>query len=70
MGYSLLQIFIFIRPCIPQFCYIKVGYKGVYITRICYLDAGLVIATSTGVKNELLELLLPDKMIEEEQGVS
>ena len=33
--------------------------------------SGLVIATSSGEKNELLELLLPDKMIEhEEQGVS
>ena len=25
-------------PCIPQFCYIKVGFKGVYITRTCFLD--------------------------------
>ena len=27
-----------VYPCIPQFCYIKVGYKGEYITRTCYLD--------------------------------
>ena len=26
-------------PRIPQFCYIKVGFKGVYITRTCYPDA-------------------------------
>ena len=25
-------------PCIPQVYYIKVGYKGVYITRTCYPD--------------------------------
>ena len=25
-------------PCIPQFCYIKVGFKGVYITRTCFRD--------------------------------
>ena len=24
-------------PCIPQFCYIKVGFKGVYISR-CFPD--------------------------------
>ena len=23
---------------IPQFCYIKVGFKGVYITRTCFHD--------------------------------
>ena len=26
-------------PCIPQFCYIKVEFKGVYITRTCFRDA-------------------------------
>ena len=25
-------------PCIPQFYYIKVGFKGVYITRTCFPD--------------------------------
>ena len=25
-------------PCIPQFCYIKVGFKGVYIIRTCFRD--------------------------------
>ena len=36
-----------------------------------FMLSGLVIATSSGEKNELLELLLPDKMIEhEDQGVS
>ena len=24
--------------CIPQFCYVKVGFKGVYITRACFHD--------------------------------
>ena len=26
-------------PCIPQFFYIKVGFKGVYISRTCFSDA-------------------------------
>ena len=25
-------------PCIPQFCYIKVGFKGVYISQTCFPD--------------------------------
>ena len=28
-----------VYPCTPQFYYIKVGCKGVYITRTCYPDA-------------------------------
>ena len=28
-----------VYPCKPQFYYIKVGCKGVYITRTCYHDA-------------------------------
>ena len=31
-GYSLEP------PRIPQFCYIKVGFKGIYITRACFHD--------------------------------
>ena len=27
-----------VYPCIPQFCYIKVGFKGVYITQKCFPD--------------------------------
>ena len=27
-----------VYPCKPEFYYIKVGYKGVYSTRICYHD--------------------------------
>ena len=27
-----------VYPCKPQFCYINVGCKGVYITRKCYPD--------------------------------
>ena len=27
-----------VYPCIPQFCYIKMGYKGEYITQTCYPD--------------------------------
>ena len=25
-------------PCIPQFCYIKVGLKGLHISRTCFPD--------------------------------
>ena len=25
-------------PCIPQFCYIKVGFKGVFIAQTCFPD--------------------------------
>ena len=32
-----------VYPCIPQFCYIKVGYKGVYITRTCFSDGDSLI---------------------------
>ena len=28
-----------VYPCKPQFCYIKVGFKGVYISWTCYPDA-------------------------------
>ena len=28
----------YVYPCIPQCCYIKVGFKGVYITRTCFRD--------------------------------
>ena len=34
-------------PCIPQFCYIKVGYKGVYIKQTCFHDETVI-----GTKNE------------------
>ena len=27
-----------VYSCVPQFCYIKVGFKGVYITRTCFPD--------------------------------
>ena len=27
-----------VYPCTPQFYYIKVGYKGVYITQTCLHD--------------------------------
>ena len=29
-------------PCIPQFFYIKVGFKGVYIARTCFPDGSSV----------------------------
>ena len=32
----------YIYPCIPQFCYIKMGFKGVFIARTCFPDAYLV----------------------------
>ena len=28
----------YVYPCVPQFCYIKVGYKGIGFTRTCYPD--------------------------------
>ena len=28
-------------PTIPQFCYIKVGFKGVCITRTCFRDVNI-----------------------------
>ena len=28
----------YVYPCIPQFCYIKVGFKGVYMSRTCFPD--------------------------------
>ena len=27
-----------VYPCIPQFCYIKVGFKGVYFSWACFPD--------------------------------
>ena len=27
-----------VYPCIPQFFYVKMGFKGVYISRICFPD--------------------------------
>ena len=28
-------------PCIPQFCYIKVGFEGVFISRTCFPDVNM-----------------------------
>ena len=33
----------YVYPSKPQFFYIKVGYKGVFITRTCYPDECFVI---------------------------
>ena len=30
-----------VYPCKPQFYYIKVGYKGVFVTRTCFRDVEL-----------------------------
>ena len=30
-----------IYPCIPQFCYIKVGFEGVHISRTCFPDVSV-----------------------------
>ena len=30
-----------VYPCIPQFFYVKVGFKGVYIARTCFPDANI-----------------------------
>ena len=32
-----------IYPCIPQFYYIKVGLKGVFIARTCFPDVMLIV---------------------------
>ena len=32
-------------PCKPQFCYIKVGFKGVNITRTCFPDVVRAVAS-------------------------
>ena len=34
----------YVYPCIPQFCYIKVGFEGVYITRTCFRNVGIFCA--------------------------
>ena len=31
-----------VYPCIPQFYFIKVGFKGVYIARTCFPDDLLI----------------------------
>ena len=28
----------YVYPCRSQFCYIKVGFKGVYLSRACFPD--------------------------------
>ena len=51
------------HPCIPQFCYIKVGFKGVYIPRICFPDDILIVETwnneNCGIRKQQL-LIWPD----------
>ena len=34
-------------PCKPQFCYIKVGCKGVFVTRTCFRDGDTKGANKT-----------------------
>ena len=34
-------------PLIPRFCYIKVGFKGVYITRTCFPDVYCLLCFPT-----------------------
>ena len=45
---------LWVHPCIPQFYYIKVGYKGVYISRICFPDDSTVTLTVRKIVNFLL----------------
>ena len=40
-------------PCIPQFYYIKVGYKVVYITRTCYPDVKKMLRISIHLHSEI-----------------
>ena len=34
-----------VYPCMPQFCYVKVGFKGAYIAWTCYPDGGESVET-------------------------
>ena len=45
-----------VYTCNPQFYYIKVGCKGVYITRICFHDEKNNTKTTYGYPNEQLFL--------------
>ena len=45
-------------PAYPRFCYIKVGFNGVYITRTCFPDA--VQKFVAGFKRATDEGLLPE----------
>ena len=36
---------VYIYPCKPQFYYIKVGYKGVYMTLTCLYNGKLIVCT-------------------------
>ena len=40
--YVLEQKYEKVYPCKPQFYYIKVGCKGVFVTRTCFRDGNLV----------------------------
>ena len=42
-----------VYPCKPQFYYIKVGCKGVYITRTCYPDESKEVSWSEGGYGQL-----------------
>ena len=33
-----------VYPCTPQFYYIEVGCKGVFVTRTCFLDAARFVS--------------------------
>ena len=43
-----------VYPCVPQFCYIKVGYKGVYITRTCFPDDCLFVLNGNSAVTYIL----------------
>ena len=38
----------YVYPCIPQFYYIKVGFKGVFIARTCFPDVNMFGSTPEG----------------------
>ena len=35
-----------VYPCKPQFYYIKVGFKGVKIIKVCFRDANMPLTTA------------------------
>ena len=47
-----------VYPCIPQFCYIKVGFKGVYITRTYCPDDVIYVTLKFLINSSISGLML------------
>ena len=46
--------------CIPQFFYIKAGFKGVYITRTCFPDVRFLEQQYIVIRNIVITSILSD----------